>query len=93
MLNRDIFEITEEKFNNYKLNVLEMFDKKYKVQFKGFKERSNTYMLIDNSGNAYVPVFNKDLINNQNLKIDERKIVGNINVQMDWDNIIYYLMK
>lgn len=92
ILNRETFEITEEEFNNYKINILENFDKKNIIQFKSFKERNNAYMLIDNSGNAWIPIYDKTLINNRNIKLDEREIIGNINVLSDWDNIIYHLI-
>lgn len=93
ILNREIFEITEEEFNNYKSEVCEVFDDKSKIQFKGFKERSNAYMLIDNSGNAWVPIYDKEQFNDQSVKIEERKIIGNINNSSDWNNIIFHLKK
>jgi len=92
-LNREMFEISEEEFNDYKSRVLKTFDDEKKVQFKAFKDRNNAYMLVDNSGNAWVPIYDKEQVNNQNIEIEERKIIGNINNISDWDNIIYHLKK
>jgi len=93
ILNRDMFEITEEEFDNYKSNVLEVFDDKDKVEFKGFKERNNAYMLIDNLGDAWIPIYEKEQIYVQNVRLEKRKIIGNINNTNEWENIRYYLKK
>ena len=50
-------------------------------------------MLIDNSGNAWVPIYDKEQFNDQSVKIEERKIIGNINNSSDWNNIIFHLKK
>ena len=58
-LNRNIFEITEQDFLEFKSAVLdELGDESYKVQFKDACVRDNAYMLVDNSGNAWVPSLN-----------------------------------
>lgn len=92
VLNRYLFEITEEEFENYKSKVLEIFDDKSKLQFKDFKKRNKAYMLVDNAGNAWIPIYDKELFNNTNLKVEERKIIGNINNIDDWDTICSLLI-
>ena len=47
-------------------------------------------MLVDNSGNAWVPIYDKEQMSINN---EERKIIGNITNISDWDNIVYYLKK
>jgi len=90
-LNKKSFEITNEEFNDYKNNVLEEFNSK-KIQFKSFHERDKTYMLIDNSGNAWIPSYNIEKFDNYNKKSEERKIVGNITNFKDWKTICSYLI-
>lgn len=90
ILNREMFEISEEEFNDYKSRILKTFNNKNKVQFKAFKDRNNIYMLVDNSGNAWVPIYDKEQMSINN---EERKIIGNITNISDWDNIVYYLKK
>ena len=90
ILNREMFEISEEEFNDYKSRILKTFNNKNKVQFKAFKDRNNIYMLVDNSGNAWVPIYDKEQMSINN---EERKIIGNITNINDWDNIVYYLKK
>ena len=85
-----MFEISEEEFNDYKSRILKTFNNKNKVQFKAFKDRNNIYMLVDNSGNAWVPIYDKEQMSINN---EERKIIGNITNISDWDNIVYYLKK
>mgnify|MGYP004633774019 CR=1 FL=1 len=93
ILNRKTFEITDDEFNNFKTAVLKIFDDKNKIQFKGFKERNSAYMLIDNYGNAWTPIYDKNKFDDQDIQIERRKIIGNINNTGDWDNICYYLKK
>jgi len=91
--NRKEFEITEEEFNDYKLKIIKTIDNKEKVQFKGFKNRNKAYMMIDNSGNAWIPIYDSNLFSDLSIKIEKRKIIGNIKNKLDWDKICYYLNK
>lgn len=93
ILNREMFEITENEFNNYKSKVLKVLKDNDKIQFKDFKERNKAYMLIDNSGNAWIPVYDEKLFSDKNIKIEERKLIGNINNVDDWEKICNCLRK
>lgn len=88
-----MFEITENEFNNYKSKVLKVLKDNDKIQFKDFKERNKAYMLIDNSGNAWIPVYDEKLFSDKNIKIEERKLIGNINNVDDWEKICNCLRK
>lgn len=92
LLNRDQFEISEADFNRYKSNVLSVIANN-NIQFKTFKERNNIYMIIDNSGNAWIPIYDKKVFKDKTLKIEERKLIGNINNINDWDKICCFLKK
>lgn len=90
ILNREKFEITEEEFNDYKSNVLSIIKSSKKVQFKDYNVRNRAYVLVDNSGNAWIPIYDKKIFNNKELKIEKRKLIGNIKNKYDWDKICYY---
>ena len=79
-INKDLFEISEDKF----LEIKDRIEKEYKddrIQFKNSKIRNKLYILIDNSGDAY-------LSSTCNLK---RNIIGNIKEEKDWPKIVRYL--
>lgn len=82
-LNRDLFEIKEEKFLEIKSKI-EAEYKDARIQFKNSKLRNKLYILIDNSGDAYIS-------SNCNLKRNNRRIVGNIKEEKDWPKIVRYL--
>jgi hypothetical protein len=83
-LNKHLFEINEKEFLEIKEKVEEKFNYDKKIQFKNSKTRNKLYILIDNSGDAYVS-------SNCNLKRNNRKIVGNIKEKKDWPKIVKYL--
>ena len=87
VLNREQFEISEKQFEEYKQNILNSCLRKDIVDFKGFDVRNKAYMLIDNFGNAWIPEYNKELFENHNMVIDNRKIIGNITNQADWNGL------
>lgn len=91
ILNKDLFEITEEEFLSFKSNVLKSFNNNFtKIQFKDFSARNKAYILIDNSGDAWIPTFDSKVFNDNN-EIEKRKIIGNIKNPDDWDKICSYL--
>lgn len=93
-LNREKFEITEEEFLNFKSNVLKNFNNtSNKLEFKDFHYRNKAYLLIDNSGNVWIPIFESMAFNRNNKEKEERKIIGNINNINDWNSICTYLKK
>lgn len=92
ILNRKLFEITEEEFLDFKSKVLKSFNNdSSKIQFKDFNTRNKAYMLIDNSGNAWIPIFKSEVLYDNNKLVEERKIIGNINNPDDWSTICSYL--
>ena len=90
--NRACFEITDRQFEEFQTVVLEVFDKKIdKVQFKDFNKRKNAYMLIDNSGNAWIPAIENLHLSKSSYDLNENTIIGNITNQEDWYRICSYL--
>lgn len=82
-LNRKKYEITNEEFNEFRNKIVKKFkDSDVKITFKNNNDRINKYMLIDNSGNAWIPSFEKKHI---------RKIIGNIKNKEDWKIIFKYI--
>lgn len=82
--NKELYDISDEQFNEFK-NIIECnYNYKEKLQFKDENNRNNAYMMIDNSGDAWIPCY-KDIEKN-----DERKIIGNIKNSNDWSIIISY---
>lgn len=92
MLNKEFFEITKEEFDNFKFKILNKFIDDDRVQFKSNLERDKCYMLIDNSGNAWIQNYDEETFNNSDEKIEERRIIGNITNFEDWDTICSYLI-
>lgn len=90
--NRDSFEITETQFLEFQSDVLKVFgNDSSKVQFKSFNDRKNAYVLIDNSGNAWIP--SDKIMSDTEFSYDLGKdvIIGNICNPEDWDEICSYL--
>ena len=92
--NRKLFEIDDKEFLEFKSKVLEIFENDSgKLQFKDFSVRNKSYMLIDNSGNAWVPSFESNNLDCSINNIENRNIVGSITNYKDWDKICSYLIK
>ena len=87
VLNRKQFEISEIQFEEYKQNILNACLRKDIIDFKDFDVRTKLYMLIDNSGNAWIPEYNQGMFDNYNIVTDSRKIIGNITNQTDWSGL------
>lgn len=78
-LNKDDFEITDQEFLNFKINILNEYKHdKTKIEFKSSLNREKKYMLIDNSGNAWIS------------SLKAKKFIGNILNENDWDEISKY---
>ena len=88
-----MFEITEEEFEKFKQDILTNFNDVDKVQFKDLKSRNKAYVMIDNLGNAWIPIYELNLLNNYNMEMEERKLIGNINDKKDWETICKQLKK
>lgn len=87
-LNKNNFEITDKEFQEFQEIVLQDFNNKnIELEFKDNHIRDNTYLLIDNSGDAFIPSFEEN-----NLK-EKRTIIGNIYNHDDWDSICECLEK
>lgn len=87
IMNRGLFEISQEEFEKFKNDVLSTIKDVHKVEFKDYDVRNKAYMMIDNMGDAWIPSYETKEFNNDNLKIEKRKIIGNINDQKTWENI------
>lgn len=83
IINKDLFQISDNDFNKAKSRVKDNFDDINKVQFKDMNDRNKAYMLIDNSGNARI----------SNYTDNSKRIIGNIKNSHDWDKICNYLTK
>lgn len=92
--NRELFEISDEQFSKFKSDVLCVFDgDASKLQFKDSHTRNKAYMLIDNSGSAWIQSYENDSSEDNVNKINERTIIGNITNSGDWNKICTYLKK
>lgn len=87
VINRDLFEISKQDFEEYRANILKAFDRKEILEFKGFDARNNAYMLVDNSGNSWIPIYDQQFFDSHEKPLEERKFVGNINNYDDWGKI------
>ena len=85
LLNRKEFEISEKQFFECKEKTIKIFKNTEKLEFKESKSRVKRYMLIDNSGTAWIPEFEKN--NTISNKLKERVIIGNIQNENDWEKI------
>lgn len=86
-LNKKYFEITDEEFEKYKKIILLSCTRNNIIEFKGYSLRNKAYMLVDNSGNAWIPEYSQDLFDECNNTIEKRNIIGNINNMDDWEII------
>lgn len=90
--NRKLFEITDKEFGEFQSKVLEVFCNDIsKLQFKSSYNRKNAYMLIDNSGNAWIPAHENMSLSEYSYIMDENVIIGNIFNRKDWYKICSYL--
>lgn len=90
--NRELFEITDKEFLNFQSAVLEFFDNNIsKLQFKSSHNRKNAYMLIDNSGNAWIPALENMSLSEYSYILNDNVIIGNIANQEDWCKICSHL--
>lgn len=90
--NRELFEITDKEFSNFQSAVLEVFDNNIsKLQFKSSHNRKNAYMLINNSGNAWIPVLENMSLSEYSYILNDNVIIGNIANQEDWCKICSHL--
>lgn len=87
IINRNLFEITEEEFERYRGKIISSCSRKNILEFKGYSSRNRAYMLVDNSGNAWIPEYNQNLFNDCNRTIENRDIIGNITNVDDWKSI------
>lgn len=91
-LNRKIFEITEDEFEKYKQIILNKCLRKEIVEFKGYESRNNKYIMIDNSGLAWIPEYSQESFDNKLEDIEQRNILGNIKNKSDWEYICNFLV-
>ncbi len=92
LMNKDIFEITDKQFSDFQSTVLEVFDNDIsKLQFKASHNRKNAYMLIDNSGNAWIPSSENMSTSKFSYILNDNVIIGNITNIDDWHKICSYL--
>lgn len=87
ILNRNLFEITEDEFEKYKQEILEQYSKKEIVEFKGFDDRNKAYMMVDNCGNVWIPEYSQKSFDNYDGMLENRKVLGNITNISDWECI------
>lgn len=93
VLNKKLFEISDEEFNDYKNKILKTFKDLKKIEFKEFKTRNHSYILIDNSGNAWIPTYDKNNLEEYINHSERRKLIGNIKKNEDWDKICKALIE
>lgn len=92
--NKETFEITGKQFSEFQSGVLEVFNNDTsKLQFKDSDNRKNVYMLIDNSGNAWIPACKNMPVSKTSYNLNENTIIGNINNPEDWHKICENLDK
>ena len=89
--NRKQFMISESEFKLFKKEVLSCYGNSNRIEFKESMNRVNNYMLIDNSGNAWIPNFKDAALNQSDMHQEERLVIGNIKNKNDWDIICKYL--
>lgn len=92
--NRKLFEITDKEFSDFQSVILKVFDNNIsKLQFKSSYNRKNAYMIINNSGNAWIPAFENMSLSEYSYVLNDSVIIGNIDNQEDWGKICSYLDK
>ena len=87
IMNRKMFEITEDEFERYKKRIFSSCIRNNIIEFKGYSLRNRAYMLVDNSGDAWIPEYDQNLFDDYDRTIDKRDIIGNITNMDDWENI------
>ena len=86
--NRELFEITDEEFLDFQSAIIRVFDNDIsKLQFKSSQDRMNTYMLIDNSGNAWIPSSDNISLSKFSFIVNGNRIIGNVGNPEDWNKI------
>ena len=85
LMNRKKFEINDLEFEYYKKNIIKKVEYKENIEFKSIKDRDKKYILIDNSGDAWLSSTQEHSFN--------RKIIGNIKNQKDWKKICFLVKK
>ena len=83
-INKNQFEINDEEFINTKNEILSEFKDNDIVQFKSPEIRDKLYILVDNSGNAWIS-------SACGFEKEKREIIGNITNPLDWPIITSYL--
>ena len=91
--NRKFFEISDKQFEEFQADVLSTSIFPEKIEFKKSKNRVNHYLLIDNSGNAWVPGFEKIIADFEGNVNSDRLIIGNICNCNDREKICEYVKK
>ena len=90
--NRELFEITDKEFSSFQSAVLEVFDNNIsKLQFKSSYNRKDAYMLINNSGNAWIPALENMSLSEYSYILNDNVIIGNIANQEDLCKICSHL--
>ena len=92
-MNRNLFEINDQEFIDFKNNVI----KKYSgdsnmLDFKNSERRNKTYVLINNSGDAWIPFFEDGISDNCLYNQEESKMIGNITNKKNWEKICSYFI-
>lgn len=87
IINRDLFEISDDDFEKFKKEVLNISDRKAIIEFKDFNSRNKKYVLVDNSGNAWIPIYEQAVFDSYEKKVEKRKLIGNIYNSNDWNKI------
>ena len=94
LLNRKKFEITDQQFLEFKSAVIEVFNDDYsKLQFKSYKDRKNAYMLVNNSGIAWIPSGEIMSLPNFPYLLGKNIVIGDIGNSKEWSRISSYLDK
>lgn len=85
LINRKKIKINDLEFEYYKKNIIKKAKYKENLEFKSIKDRDEKYILIDNSGNAWLYSTQEHSFN--------RKIIGNIKNKKDWKKICFFVRK
>lgn len=87
LANRSKFELDKGEFSKCQSYIIDnCTNENLKLEFKTISSRNSLYMLIDNSGYAWI-------FSENNNKKNDRKIIGNIKNKNDWEKICLYLKR